>query len=77
MLSTATTRLLVVDDDASQLRAVERVLRAQEHVDVRFADNGVDAMLQVGLAKPDLIVMDVFMPGLDGIEACRRIKANP
>ena len=77
MLSTGTTRLLVVDDDARQLRAVERVLRGQQHVDVRFADNGVDAMLQVGLAKPDLIVMDVFMPGLDGIEACRRIKANP
>jgi len=77
MLTVGNTRLLVVDDDARQLRAVERVLRGVQQVDVRFADNGVDAMLQVGLAKPDLIVMDVFMPGLDGIEACRRIKANP
>src|SRR5262249_54642582 len=70
-------RVLVVDDDGLQLRALERVLRDNKHAELLVADNAIDAMLQIGAIKPDLVVIDVFMPGLDGIEACRRIKANP
>ena len=69
-------RVLVVDDDSLQLRAVERTLRRFKSVELRTADNAIDAMLAIGVAKPDVVVLDVYMPGLDGIEACRRIKAN-
>ena len=69
-------RVLVVDDDRMQLRAIERVLRDQPEVDLTVADNAIDAMIAVGALKPDLVIMDILMPGLDGIEACRRIKAN-
>ena len=69
-------RVLVVDDDGLQLRAVQRRVRDNKSVEVTVVDNAIDALLAVGAMKPDLVVMDVFMPGLDGLEACRRIKAN-
>ena len=69
-------RVLVVDDDPLQLRTWQRAVR-RHHVELTIANNAIDALLRVGAEQPDLVVMDVFMPGLDGVEACRRIKANP
>jgi acetolactate synthase-1/2/3 large subunit len=67
---------MLVDDDADQLRSMKRSLRNTRDIDLTVVDNGIDALLDIGVRKPELIVMDVFMPGLDGIEACRRLKAN-
>jgi excisionase family DNA binding protein len=68
-------RLLVVDDDAMHLRALARRLRPYAaRVDVQLTENGIDALVMVGSFKPDLIVLDVYMPELDGIEVCRRLK---
>ncbi|HEX2686874.1 MAG TPA: thiamine pyrophosphate-binding protein [Kofleriaceae bacterium] len=69
-------RVLVVDDDKNLLRAMERTVRSDREIELTMVDNAIDAMLAVGSIKPDLIVMDIFMPGLDGLEACRRIKTN-
>src|SRR5437867_7242012 len=69
-------RVLVVDDAQLQLRALERILRSNTQIELTVVDNAIDALLSVGATRPDLVVMDVYMPGLDGIEACRRIKAN-
>ena len=70
-------RALFVDDDGLMLATIQRVLRNQQRIEPLFASNAIDAMLAIGTSRPDLVVMDVYMPGLDGIEACRRMKANP
>ena len=45
--------------------------------ELETASNGYDGLLKVGTFGPDLLILDLRMPGLDGLEVCRRIKANP
>jgi excisionase family DNA binding protein len=70
-------RLLVVDDDAVQLKAVGRSLkRYADRVDVTLVDNGIDALISIGARRPHLVVLAASLPGIDGVEVCRRLKAN-
>ena len=70
-----TARVLVVDDILSNVRLLEAKLAA-EYFDVVTAMSGIDALDAVTRDKPDIVLLDVMMPGLDGIEVCRRIKSN-
>jgi two-component system, OmpR family, response regulator MprA len=65
--------ILVVDDDAPIRRMLERTLGAASY-DVVLAADGGDALVAVERAVPDLIVLDVGMPGLDGLAVCRRVR---
>jgi two-component system cell cycle response regulator len=71
-----TARVLVVDDILANVRLLEAKLAA-EYFEVVTAMNGLDALDAVQRAKPDIILLDVMMPGIDGIEVCLRLKANP
>ncbi|HVK74832.1 MAG TPA: response regulator [Kofleriaceae bacterium] len=74
----ARRRVLAVDDDPIQLKAVGRALKKwSEKVEVSLVDNGIDALVEIGAIKPHALVLDVYMPGIDGIEVCRRLKSNP
>lgn len=71
-------RVLWVDDDPKQLASLQRLLKPYtDRVDAVLVDNGVEALVKVGSFQPHVMVIDVFMPGIDGLEVCRRLKAHP
>ncbi len=69
-------KILVVDDEKDIQEFIEYNLK-KEGYEVFLANNGVEAIEQTKKLKPDLVLMDVMMPEMDGIEACQQIKANP
>lgn len=71
-----TSRVLVVDDLEANGRLMERLL-SRDGYRLRIAHDGQEALEAVAAEHPDLILMDVLMPKLDGFEACRRIKDDP
>src|SRR5262245_42793565 len=68
-------RVLVVDDDAKITGFLRRAL-AYEGYQVEVADGGEAALSQALKSPPDLVVLDVMMPGLNGLEVCRRLRAG-
>ncbi len=71
-----TARVLVVDDILANVRLLEAKLTS-EYFDVHTTTNGMDALEAIISFNPDIILLDVMMPGIDGIEVCKRIKSNP
>jgi DNA-binding response OmpR family regulator len=67
-------RILVVDDEPTILAAVAARLRAEEFL-VETAVDGPSAVATAAATEPDLVVLDVMLPGFDGLEVCRRIQA--
>ncbi len=68
--------ILIVDDDPTVLKLLKDILTADHHV-VRLFNNGELALRSVMAEAPELILLDVRMPGMNGFEICRRIKENP
>jgi two-component system, OmpR family, KDP operon response regulator KdpE len=67
------TKVLVVDDDPSLLKALRIGLSARGD-DVLVAHSGTEAINQVALQRPDLVILDLGLPDLDGLEVCRRVR---
>jgi DNA-binding response OmpR family regulator len=68
------TRVLVVDDDPTVREVVVSYLKAEGY-DVSDAADGASALAGIEQERPDLIVLDVMLPGVDGLEVCRRVRA--
>jgi putative two-component system response regulator len=69
-------RILLVDDESAPRSGLEILLR-REGFEVCAAADGASALSQCAEFRPDLVLLDIVMPGLSGIEVCRRIKAAP
>lgn len=72
------TRILIVDDEPPILDVfVERLASGPRRFKLETAGDGYEALIKVGAFQPTLLILDVAMPRLDGIEVCRRLKATP
>jgi two-component system, OmpR family, alkaline phosphatase synthesis response regulator PhoP len=69
-------KVFLVDDDPDFVDAVKSVVEADGY-DVEVAYDGKECMEKVGQVKPDLIILDVMMPEMNGHEACKALKENP
>jgi DNA-binding response OmpR family regulator len=69
-------KILVVDDSALVAEAVKAKLEANNY-DVQLAFSGEEALDKVNVEIPDLMILDVYMPGIDGFEVCRRLREKP
>ena len=71
-----TSRILIADDNAQNRELLEALL-AKIDCETEFAVDGQDTLNKVESFKPDLILLDVMMPKLNGFEVCRKLKGNP
>ena len=66
--------VLIIDDDPNNFDVIETLLSEQDY-QLHYAASGLEAIASLDIFEPDLILLDVMMPGIDGIEVCRQIKA--
>ena len=71
-------KILIVDDISVMRKAIRNVLTSAGYKDIHEAENGLEAVLKYLEILPDLVLMDIMMPGMDGVEAVHQIKSfNP
>lgn len=70
------SRILIVEDEESLLK-LESILLTSRGYKVRGVPDGASALKEIAENRPDLVLLDIMMPGIDGFEVCRRIKEDP
>ena len=70
-------KILIVDDQEDNLQLLYGLLRSVKEFDILVASDGPSSLEVVEISPPDLILLDVMMPGLNGFEVCRRLKSAP
>jgi excisionase family DNA binding protein len=68
--------VLIVDDEHGIIDIIRTFLQRQGGYEIASASDGITALIEVGRVKPDLLILDINIPGVDGVEVCRRIKAD-
>ena len=70
--------VLIVDDERSVIDVLTSMMRtSDEAIEIAGAQSGIEALLIIGERKPDLLILDIAMPGMNGIEVCQRLKGSP
>jgi excisionase family DNA binding protein len=76
-LESGKRKALVVDDEIELVELMTKVLEEDGRFEVRVANNGFDAGMMVKEYRPDIIVLDVMLPDINGKEVCQRVRADP
>lgn len=76
IISETAARILVVDDDEMVRQILKEALGRERSYLVDEASNGIEACIKLGSYRPDLLILDIFMPHMDGLEVCRTIKTD-
>ncbi len=76
MINTSKIKVLVVDDEPNIILSLDFLIRKAGY-ELYIARNGQEALHTAQEHKPQIIVLDIMMPDIDGFEVCKRIKANP
>ena len=71
----AKAKVLLVEDDPVQANVTKKILQTTGY-DVLWSQDGINAIKTVKMMKPDIILLDVILPGLDGYEVCRWLKLD-
>ena len=77
MIQRQAPKILVVDDDQAIRQMLIEALTLNRQYLVEEASNGIEASIKLGTYRPDLLILDIFMPEMDGLEVCRSIKNEP
>lgn len=76
-LESGKRKALVVDDDPSLVELMRDVLQSDGRFEVRVANNGFDAGMLTKEYRPDIIILDVMLPDINGKEVCQRVRSDP
>jgi len=77
LLTRDASKILIVDDDRMVRRILSEALSLHSTYLIEEASNGIEASIKLGTYRPDLLILDIFMPEMDGVEVCRNIKSEP
>src|SRR5439155_19508352 len=75
-LESGKSKVLLVDDDVELVELMSKVLEEDGRFEVRIASNGFDAGMMVKDYRPDIIVLDVMLPDINGKEVCQRVRSD-
>ncbi len=77
-LRAGTRRVLIVDDEPEMSRMLEKIFRIHPEIfETEICGSGIDALIRIGQAPPDLVVLDLVMPKMDGFQVCKILKTRP
>ncbi len=74
----AISKVLVVDDEPRFLTALQKALKPFDNeIALETVENGIEALIKIGTLKPDILILDIRMPGIDGFQVLERVKSYP
>ena len=76
-LAAGNLNVLIVESEEDVARSIQESLAIQNGYKISTARDGISALLAIGRERPDLMIIDVKIPGVDGLEVCRQIKSDP